>query len=337
MQYASSLLYGGSLMDAANGSTYEDYKRLLLVCPHCKNPVFLVNPQECRKAHQRIRNGKTVNVKQSKQIDSYWAHFPGVDSDECERKAKTFSRKDRERIEANARNQRLKLFQRHFWRMFSDKCLYNELFDFNTSNGFFRDFVLGFLEQYSKTVKSDICSNVNDSLINGALQTIQDDSLILFRAAMRNSNAVKTIVSSAEKSPQYQKLLSEHKSFFGIEMNLHRQVFEEVLKFLCSKSGTHLFSLGVAVGFCVELGFAIQKDRLNVQQSKYHQDFKNHMQVICLSCAAIFSVDDNYTPNELIESVKYISEIALQRFFMALYFTRWGDALHELASSEKVA
>lgn len=309
MQYASSLLYGGSLMDAANGSTYEDYKRLLLVCPHCKNPVFLVNPQECRKAHQRIRNGKTVNVKQSKQIDSYWAHFPGVDSDECERKAKTFSRKDRDRIEANARNQRLKLFQRHFWGIVTKK---SSLISIATkAEPLYVKF--GQIGEYSKT---EALAVVNELACN-----LSSD----FQWFVKNSNNVNLLIDSSCD------VLTERGFMSKIETHLHTTTVYEIALFLTTNKSFEMVKelmLLALAGIFNSIGYRVFT---NAKTNAFDNEFIDGILVFC-------KYKLNPVPVEkLDQSVHRLSTILIPKIFEVLCEVNWGDALHELASSEKAA
>lgn len=110
MKYASSIRYGGQLISAEDAD-YNSYKHLGLVCPECKNPVF-VRAGHTRTAH---KSGESIKVGQS------FAHFKAQDPTQilaCENRVAAYNRDDLERRVCQARNQRLKLLQRWFWDIF---------------------------------------------------------------------------------------------------------------------------------------------------------------------------------------------------------------------------
>lgn len=103
MQLASSLYKGGELFAAA-GSDYTTARELGLICPFCKESVFLV------KNHMRG----------SSPIPAAWRHYKmSTTSTYCEQRA--LSREGKEtlkQLQPQAHNQRLKLFNRRFWEIF---------------------------------------------------------------------------------------------------------------------------------------------------------------------------------------------------------------------------
>lgn len=109
MKHAAAMKYGGQLVSAAE-CTYDSFKQLVPLCPECKEPVYL------RAGGERLSTkGKAY------QIGSHWCHFKGVSAEQvasCENRVNNYTEKDRERISARARGQRLKLIQRWFWELF---------------------------------------------------------------------------------------------------------------------------------------------------------------------------------------------------------------------------
>lgn len=110
MRYAASIRYGGQLI-SSDCADYNSYKHLGLVCPECKNPVFL------RAEHARTapKSGEVIKVRQS------FAHFKAQDPSQilaCENRVAAYNRLELERRARQARNQRLKLLQRWFWDIF---------------------------------------------------------------------------------------------------------------------------------------------------------------------------------------------------------------------------
>lgn len=107
MKYASALRFGGELIDAQE-CDHTDFEYLKPLCPECKEPVFL------RQGSDRTRNDKTFAVA------SYWCHFATKDptlAQRCENRVKRYSIEEIARRQSQARNQRLKLFQRWFWEI----------------------------------------------------------------------------------------------------------------------------------------------------------------------------------------------------------------------------
>jgi hypothetical protein len=114
MKYASAMKYGGELV-AAVDCDYDSFKELVPLCPHCKEPVYL------RSGGQR----ESVKGK-AYQIGPHWCHFKGISAEQvsgCELRVNDYTEKDRAKIAAQARGQRLKLLQRWFWRALSDSVM----------------------------------------------------------------------------------------------------------------------------------------------------------------------------------------------------------------------
>lgn len=104
MKYAAAMRFGGELVDAID-CDYEDYKYLGLLCPECKDPVFL------RAAGVRLQNGKEVNV------GAHFCHFQSKDPAialQCENRVAKYDKAELERRAKQAKGQRLKLLQRWF-------------------------------------------------------------------------------------------------------------------------------------------------------------------------------------------------------------------------------
>ena len=101
------MFYGGVLI-AATDADHDSYKRLGLLCPHCKDAVFLQAPS------QRQGEGKIV------AIPTHFKHFKAKDPalvKECENRVNKYDAKEIRRSAARARNQRLRLLQRRFWEI----------------------------------------------------------------------------------------------------------------------------------------------------------------------------------------------------------------------------
>lgn len=110
MRFAASIKYGGQLIEAVD-CDYNSYKHLGLLCPECKNPVFL------REGHTRTAPKSRETVR----VDAAFAHFKAQDPAivlACENRVAHYDRKELEKRATAARNQRLKLLQRWFWDIF---------------------------------------------------------------------------------------------------------------------------------------------------------------------------------------------------------------------------
>jgi hypothetical protein len=116
MKYASSIRYGGELIEAKD-CDYESYKHLGLLCPECKDPVFL-------KA-EGLRSLKDKDVR----VGAHFSHFPGKDPAivlACENRIKTYSKEDLERRANQSRGQRLKMIQRWLYGIIKHSPLFKE-------------------------------------------------------------------------------------------------------------------------------------------------------------------------------------------------------------------
>ena len=66
MRYATAIRYGGQLVDASEVD-YESYKNLGLLCPNCKEPVFL------QGASRQLTKDKIV------EVPAHFKHFAAKD------------------------------------------------------------------------------------------------------------------------------------------------------------------------------------------------------------------------------------------------------------------
>src|SRR4028119_406439 len=103
MKLASSLYKGGELLDASEPD-YECSKEFGMVCPFCKEAVFL--------AREHTRNNSNVRAS--------WRHYwVSTQSTFCEERALSVQGKEiLKQLQPEARGQRLKLFNRRFWEIY---------------------------------------------------------------------------------------------------------------------------------------------------------------------------------------------------------------------------
>ena len=110
VKYAASIKYGGQLIDVADAD-HNSYKHLGLLCPECKNPVFL------REGHTRTAPKSKELIK----VEAAFAQFKATDPAQvlaCENRVAGYDRKELEKRAVAARNQRLKLLHRWFWDIY---------------------------------------------------------------------------------------------------------------------------------------------------------------------------------------------------------------------------
>jgi hypothetical protein len=111
MQLASSIRYGGLLVNAAD-CNYDDYRKLGLTCPHCHESVFLVQGHE--RHYQKT--SKTT------EVTAHFNHRPDKSEDAialCELRSRQITSAEIQKRETKSKNQRLQLFNRYLWSILS--------------------------------------------------------------------------------------------------------------------------------------------------------------------------------------------------------------------------
>jgi hypothetical protein len=110
MRTAKSMYLGGEIISAEN-CTYDSYEKLGLQCPFCNSAVFFSSESS------RSVRGKEQN------ISSYFSHFHSDNrgNHDCENRAKTSQGKaELERMRAESKNQRLKIYNLKLWQIIAD-------------------------------------------------------------------------------------------------------------------------------------------------------------------------------------------------------------------------
>lgn len=105
MNHANSIVLGGQIVEAIDCG-YQDYLDLLLLCPACKEPVYLCQ-EYCRSFKQEV-----INVK------SHFRHFKKTDTHtKCDERVNNISQAEIAKQESISRNQRLKFFKLRMWEI----------------------------------------------------------------------------------------------------------------------------------------------------------------------------------------------------------------------------
>jgi len=114
MKQALSIRYGGVLVSPED-CDYESYLNLGLICPFCKDGVFLV--KETKR--------KTEKSKKSFFVKAHFSHFKkGLLTDVCENRSKSLSKEQVDTITQQGRNQRRKIIQDRLWKIVGSSLLF---------------------------------------------------------------------------------------------------------------------------------------------------------------------------------------------------------------------
>lgn len=204
MKLAKAMRYGGELIDAIE-CDYSDFKRLIPLCPNCGEPVFL------RKGGDRVSKlGKEFILPQ------HWSHFRSVSEEQkaaCEARVSGYTDADRQRIQSQARGQRLKLIQRWFWRAWTEKNFNIRLYTSASLKSIMRPALLDEMFYY-QGLKDAIHERLKES-----------DVSMVASAGDDNSEEIEGI--KAELS--------------ALDIRLHRSITSEVLDFLYSRKNRSLW------------------------------------------------------------------------------------------------
>ncbi|MBD1878348.1 hypothetical protein [Coleofasciculus sp. FACHB-T130] len=212
MKYASSIRYGGELV-AASDCTYQDYKQLGLLCPECKEPVFL------RAGSTFFRQGKEVLV------NPHFAHFSFSDPalvQACENRVAKYDAHEVQRRAAIAKGQRLKILQRWFWDIFKKNGLSQSLTEIALTDPI----------KFNQVI--DLIKKENTDLIENLVET--------FRLATPQnvSQVIETNLTTDPGLLKSPRVIKMQEKLRGIDLKMHRAICWEVVQFLKTKSSLHL-------------------------------------------------------------------------------------------------
>jgi hypothetical protein len=238
MKYATSIKLGGELV-AAIDSDYGDYKRLQLLCPNCKEPVFL------QSLSKRVLGEREVSVC------PHFKHFSVPDASlavQCEQRVSVITEDDIRKAKAIARGQRLKKLQLAFWSLFikgsktSGHCL-------NCANQMQKE-----IDRFLKPDRAIFIKNQNFTSDYGVQDFYKDyihgQDLNSF---LNRTDEVRTkLLGNIDlyflnpHADSWQR----HKDVFSRHANISTQskILEEIVSFLCTKSSKNLLLNCVAFG-----------------------------------------------------------------------------------------
>lgn len=243
MKYAAAMRFGGQLVEAI-ACDYNDYKYLGLLCPACKDPIFL------RAESVRFAGEKEI------KISPHFSHFPAKDATLakiCEQRVAQYTEVEIRKRVSQARGQRLRFFQRWFWDCFAEIV---ECFT-------------------SKQVIDSMLSNNNnpaDSLLYLARSLVehlseknsdQKESInCYFAQIFHGMFNIQSELKIEKLRPEGAKWVSTLKT---LDKELHVQVVNEALDFLFSKKQSDL---------------VLQVGMIAVQFARYHdpQEFNEYLE-----------------------------------------------------------
>lgn len=308
MRYAKSLLYGGMLVDAEKAD-YQDYARLLLRCPFCGSPVFLVKGKH-RNEHQRTApKSKQLIAVKSSEVKPAFSHFPGIASENCEIKSSGISQSYIKRSFNVGRNQRLKFFQNRFGEIVSagcenivdeksfDYCMkranpeldaYSSKYLFEIKNTLMRDFKHIFRHQ------SHICKQYAEEVID----------------EIRQHPTEIVIAETQEELEEASNFLSR------LELDLHYQIIVEAIEYLSTKSAEPLLDRMFAFGFYSWRNSFVHK----ISEREFLK---------------IFALGNYRKISELDEMYRSMVTQLVYGAVCVLCGTQWADAIRDLSGHQK--
>jgi hypothetical protein len=217
---AVSMYLGGAVV-AASDCDYNSAKQLGLTCPFCKSAVFFKGEQV------REQKGKL------KYINSHFSHYKtGTPEDlDCEKRSHTKQGKEEIiRMRGEAKNQRLKLYNKHLWQMFMNDRNFTPKLLNNVTSLIGKDGLLLKVISIRTAFKNNLSS----------IYTYIDESVNVMSA----ENLGEKIESSYSIKPDYlstvswQEEISVQKAYIaGCDSNLHRAICYEIADFLATRSG----------------------------------------------------------------------------------------------------
>jgi hypothetical protein len=271
MKLASAMKYGGELVSAED-SDYNSFKELVPLCPNCKEPVFL-----------RI-GGDRLSVKGKEyKVGPHWCHFQGISKEQvagCELRVNGYTEKDRAKIAAQARGQRLELLQRWFWKVLMSA--HKESFEGSIESAIekaknFEPVAKGWIHKFIDCERERGSESNKDwkNRIELVISSVQSKHLLVFDNkdfALRDkwedrlsSDFTEIMDSRFPVLIEFQKEYSLGNIPFEAELKSkqHAQLIREVCFFLWSKQNLSLLTSIFMLGFWEVIDYADQNPGFN--------------------------------------------------------------------------
>lgn len=262
MDYATSMYLGGVIINAAD-CNYESSRELGTRCPCCGEAVFL--------RAGSIRDNTLRNKKKVTQlIRPAFVHYKGNGFfDDCEKRI--YSKETKEKmaqLEMEARNQRLELYNKRLWEMFSSiRCP-----DKKTQKRF-----IGIINKMIGANRIDswaIAFRKSFALFGDEIFPYLEDSFMFIFD--RSIDEVLTSAESFAGSPMEldREAMEFHREYFnhGCDPSLHLAVCNEIAEFLRTRTSGY-FWRKMTYFLILQL---IQDDEANKNTGGYYSD-KNYL------------------------------------------------------------
>lgn len=224
MKFAKSMYLGGVLIGAEEAD-FNTCKELGVICPLCSEAVFL-RSGSTRK--QTLRNGKVIE----QIIDPYFAHYKSAAlmPQDCDNRILTKKGKQElQNFKIEARNQRLKLYNKHLWEMFK------------TANGLTRKEILRNKKLLGQRFLENLATQVREQW-GGAAK-------LLYNCIVEKVDLMKQMSESdfSEARTYHPSLTREEyesqSNYFKYQCDhrMHLLICQELVTFLATKTSSHFW------------------------------------------------------------------------------------------------
>lgn len=215
MKYAKSMYRGGEIIDAEQSISYKDYKELGLICPFCNAAVFY----RSGSIQSRIdKNEQTAQVT----IPPSFCHFKEKNP-ECELRAKRADGINYiDQLKAEAKGQRLELFNKHLWKIISDYLPFPYKRIKTTVN-------------FDRSLLAEVYKQMRISLL-AEKQVFADIKEAFFDNDPINPNNISKFAEFTAEQKE-----AKTKIFNAIDKQLQVKIVQEIMQFLITKSGNYTY------------------------------------------------------------------------------------------------
>lgn len=228
MKYAKALALGGELIDAVECNSYEDYYHLSFVCPECGEKVYY-----CKEySSSRSRTGK---------VSPSFKHHALKDValiERCKLRVNNYSQPELDRRKVQSRNQRLKIYQTYFWRLFCSGSIVFRDWSYEKIDDFFEEIDRKQIPELSEW-KFYYLESIRNLFNNKDL--VEERFLIRFQEYI-----IKPQTSIGNE--QARKILITFST--NLDKNYHGLICQEILEFLKTRSAYPIFEKLVKYSFC---------------------------------------------------------------------------------------
>ena len=219
MKLASSLYLGGELIPAA-GADYTTSRESGIVCPFCREAVFLAREHE----------------RQGFKISSSWRHYKiSANSTFCDNRALSVEGKQMlKRLQSESQGQRLKMFNCKFWEIYKYKKVFPAL----------KATCLEFIDESTLNLMVKHCHERWD--VEAIIKVIPE-TLSISQEALESNTVFKQL---ARQLPDTRDLQTIIENFTNTKFSiLHYKICCEVVAWLGTRSAYSIFEKVIHLAF----------------------------------------------------------------------------------------